>query len=192
MYYSQALICTHNPDGTLLSVSPAIERLMGVLAAQLVGRNLREAMPPEHGNAVSAYLARATPVPPTQPQVVTVRTKAGEKRYLHYYTYQVSEADYPPYVVASGYDVTEGYLARQALQQAKQEAEENAQAKEAFLARMSHEIRTPLNGVLGMAALLQTTELTTAQREYLRTMQLAGRHLLALVNDVLDLTKNGK
>ena len=57
---------------------------------------------------------------------------------------------------------------------------------------MSHEIRTPLNGVLGMAALLQKTELTTAQREYLCTMQLAGRHLLALVNDVLDLTKNGK
>jgi len=50
---------------------------------------------------------------------VVLRTKAGEKLYLHYYTCPVSEAAYSPYVVASGYDVTEGYLARQALQQAK-------------------------------------------------------------------------
>jgi len=118
-----------------------------------------------------------------------VLTYSGERRYLQYYTYQVSEEGYPPYVVASGYDVTDGFLAQKALQQAKQEAEENALAKEAFLARMSHEIRTPLNGVLGMAALLQKTDLTASQQEYLNTMQHAGKHLLALVNDVLDMAK---
>lgn len=75
------------------------------------------------------------------------------------------------------------------LKKAKQEAEANAQAKEAFLSRMSHEIRTPLNGVLGMMALLKRTSLTPQQQEYLVTMQQAGQHLLALVNDVLDLAK---
>jgi len=76
-----------------------------------------------------------------------------------------------------------------ALKKAHQIAEENARAKEAFLARMSHEIRTPMNGILGMASLLERTELTASQREYLHTMQRAGRHLLALVNDVLDMAK---
>jgi PAS domain S-box-containing protein len=76
-----------------------------------------------------------------------------------------------------------------ALKLAKQEAEANAQAKDAFLSRMSHEIRTPLNGVLGMLALLKKTPLSSAQQEYVITMQQAGQHLLALVNDVLDLAK---
>ena len=188
VYYSQALICTHDMQGRVLSVNPAIERLLGYKAAQLVGRPLREAMPPEHHAALQAYLDGDKPLR-SQARVVTVLTSAGERRYLQYYTYQVVEEGYPPYVVASGYDVTEGFVAQRALQQAKQEAEENSQAKEAFLARMSHEIRTPLNGVLGMAALLQKTALTPAQQEYLTTMQHAGQHLLALINDVLDMAK---
>jgi PAS domain S-box-containing protein len=188
VYYSQALICTHDLQGTVLSVNPAIEQLLGASADQLVGRALHEALPPEHHVALTAYLNGAKPSQ-SQPRTMTVRTRSGELRYLQYYTYQVAEAGYPAYVVASGYDVTDGILAQKALQQAKQQAEENALAKEAFLARMSHEIRTPLNGVLGMAALLQKTALTIPQQEYLNTMQHAGQHLLALVNDVLDMAK---
>jgi PAS domain S-box-containing protein len=91
-------------------------------------------------------------------------------------------ADGVPDVLVVSTDIT-------ALKQAKQEAEANAQAKETFLSRMSHEIRTPLNGVLGMMQLLKRTVLTPNQQEYLATMQQAGQHLLALVNDVLDLAK---
>jgi PAS domain S-box-containing protein len=188
VYYSQALICTLDLQGKVLSVNPAIERLMGVPAAQLVGSHLRDALLPEHHAELDAYLSGKRLEHP-QPRVVTVKTRSGEPRYLHYYTYHVTEEGYPPYVVASGYDVTPGVLAQRALQLAKQEAEENAQAKEAFLARMSHEIRTPLNGVLGMASLLQKTPLDVQQREYLNTMQHAGQHLLALLNDVLDMAK---
>ncbi|GAB3844340.1 hypothetical protein GCM10028822_01520 [Hymenobacter terrigena] len=188
VYYSQALICTHDLDGILLTVNPAIEQLMGVPAAQLVGRDLREVLPPEHLATLQAYLDGDEASLP-QPRVISVLNKAGERRYLNYYTYKVTQEGYPPYVVASGYDVTPGVLAQRALQQAKQEAEENARAKEAFLARMSHEIRTPLNGVLGMAALLRKTDLTAPQLDYLSAMQEAGQHLLALVNDVLDMAK---
>ncbi|WP_210515830.1 PAS domain S-box protein [Hymenobacter terricola] len=188
VHYSQALICTHDLQGLVLSVNPAIERLLGVPAAQLVGRHLREILPPESHAALQGYLDGITPREP-QARLIMMRTSAGEQRYLQYYTYQVAEEGCSPYVVASGYDVTVGVLAQRELRQAKLEADENAQAKEAFLARMSHEIRTPLNGVLGMASLLQKTSLTAPQREYLSTMQHAGRHLLALVNDVLDMAK---
>ena len=188
VYYSQALICTHDLHGVVLSVNPAIEQLLGWPAAELVGRSLGEVLPPEHRPALLAYLAGMVPER-THDTLMTIRTRAGERRYLRYYSYRVSEAGAAPYVVASGYDVTAGVLARRALEQAKRDADANAQAKEAFLARISHEIRTPLNGVLGMAALLEKTPLSPTQAEYLGTMRHTGRHLLGLLNDVLDMAK---
>ncbi|MGF1500185.1 MAG: ATP-binding protein [Paracoccaceae bacterium] len=69
------------------------------------------------------------------------------------------------------------------------EAEAATQAKSRFLANMSHEVRTPLNGVLGMAQLLERTELTQKQRQYLQIIRHSGRGLLDLIEDVLDISK---
>ena len=68
-------------------------------------------------------------------------------------------------------------------------AEAANRAKSMFLANMSHELRTPLNGVLGYAQLLSQTELTPFQRRGMQVIEENGRHLMALINDVLDLAR---
>ena len=71
----------------------------------------------------------------------------------------------------------------------RERSEASAKAKSAFLATMSHEIRTPMNAVLGMAHLLEYTSLTAVQSDYLARLQAASKHLLSIIDDILDLSK---
>ena len=75
------------------------------------------------------------------------------------------------------------------LSQARRDAESASQAKSAFLANMSHEIRTPFHGLMGMLSLLRETGLTARQIDYLRTATESADHLLAILNDILDMSQ---
>ena len=94
--------------------------------------------------------------------------------------------------IVYGWDTTERKAAEAGLRAAKNEAERANRAKSEFLSRMSHELRTPLNAVLGFAQLLDADTadpLSPPQRARVQELQRGGRHLLSLINDVLDLAR---
>jgi signal transduction histidine kinase/CheY-like chemotaxis protein len=91
--------------------------------------------------------------------------------------------------VAISVDVTELRQRERELKKAQAAAIAASNAKSAFLANMSHEIRTPLNGILGMAQVLEMGNLAPEQRDQVQTILDSGRNLMALLNDVLDLSK---
>jgi PAS domain S-box-containing protein len=86
-------------------------------------------------------------------------------------------------------DVTARLRGEKALEQARDEANRANQAKSEFLSRMSHELRTPLNAILGFGQLLERQNPTPTQRGRIQHVINAGRHLLGLINEVLDISR---
>ena len=85
--------------------------------------------------------------------------------------------------------IIERRLIEEELIQKSQEAERANRAKSDFLSRISHELRTPLNGILGFAQLLETTKTTPTQKDYLDEILNSGKHLLSLIDDILDISR---
>jgi len=187
-YYTQAIICTHSLDGTLLSANPALTTLLGYSEPELVGRNVASVMPEQDKPIFADYLQLIGAEGERQ-GVQRVRARHSEKlHHLLYHSVLVREAD-EPYVIVHSHEISERVEAEKALRHAKRAAEDAARARTNFLANMSHEIRTPLNGVLGIAARLDKTALNHQQHELVGIIRSSGQHLLTVINDVLDIAK---
>ncbi|MBF0512382.1 MAG: hypothetical protein HQL13_08690, partial [Candidatus Omnitrophica bacterium] len=97
--------------------------------------------------------------------------------------------DQEKHVLLSIVDVTKRKHEEEELVRLKNEADGANLAKSQFLANMSHEIRTPMNAILGFSDLLRVTQMDEVQKDYLETIKSSGDILLALISDILDISK---
>jgi two-component system sensor histidine kinase/response regulator len=116
---------------------------------------------------------------------------AGEMRWLtaNGSVIETDEQGMPKTVAGTVMDVTSRKRVQEAIEKARQAAEDANQAKSDFLANMSHEIRTPMNAVIGFSDLALKTDLTPRQKDYVSKIHNAGVSLLGLINDILDFSK---
>ena len=108
------------------------------------------------------------------------------------WTLQRDADNQPAAIIEFNYDITDRKMIEDALLEKNFELQSAAESKNRFLANMSHELRTPLNGIIGFAEFLtdgRPGPLNSKQKEYLTDILNSGRHLLQLINDVLDLAK---
>jgi PAS domain S-box-containing protein len=179
-----------DPSGTILDTNPQGCRLAGLTREELVGANLQEFVPPETlvglQELVSVVLARGM-----GSRDLTFTQRDGTLMHVNASVLALT-LDGQQVILSFIRNISRRVQAEQALVFAKEEAEAASRAKSAFLAAMSHELRTPLNAILGYAEVLQMStdaELTQRQRRWVQRIESSGRHLLELINDILDVAR---
>jgi diguanylate cyclase (GGDEF)-like protein/PAS domain S-box-containing protein len=188
-----ALVAVFNLEGEITHVNEVYCRLSRYSRDELIGRPFRmllaERQPAKVWNSLRSHLARGE----VWNGEIASRAKDGSPYFVETTIVPLHDAqgERVQRVVVLGTDVTQRRLDQEALRDARDAAEAATQAKSAFLANMSHEIRTPMTAILGYADLLYAMEdgRNEERTEYLTTIRRNGEHLLAVINDILDLTK---
>lgn len=186
-------IVTIDHQDRIVEFNPAAEKTFGIARGEALGRLFSELMPPEAldgatlGQAVRALTVAQRPLLGERVELPAQRSD-GTQILVEVAITRIPVEGLPLFT-AHLRDITERKRTERALNQAKEEAETANRAKSEFLSRMSHELRTPLNAILGFGQLLQMQKLTPAQNDRVGHIVHAGRHLLDLINEVLDIAR---
>ncbi len=180
------------PDGTFLIVNKIAIDASGLSREEYMETNFLEGpwwnFDPEVQTRVSEKFQQAlagTPINYEESIFIF-----GQKRMINFSLIPMRDGNSNvEYLIAEGRDITELKHTEKALQKAKIEADRANLAKSEFLSRMSHELRTPLNAILGFGQILEMDEMPPRRRENVQHILKGGRHLLDLINEVLDISR---
>jgi PAS domain S-box-containing protein len=191
------LIQVIDAKGTITYTSPSIQRLLGYSWEEVVGRRVSELTHPDDLPQLEMARRQIVERPGTTLSAeYRARHRNGSWRVFEGLCRTLSPDGPAEGLVANSRDITERKRIEEALRHAMQEAEEAREgaeqanrAKSEFLSRMSHELRTPLNSILGFGQVLARREIPPDQRKAVDHILKAGRHLLNLINEVLDISR---
>ncbi|MBB4638016.1 PAS domain S-box protein [Longimicrobium terrae] len=184
------LITVLSAEGTYLYQSPSVLRLLGFTPADMLGVTPFGFMHPDDVEAARESLRRMAGEPGTSHTVqIRFRHADGAWRVLESVGRTLLPDSADEGIVVISRDVTERRRTEEALRAATEAAERANRAKSEFLSRMSHELRTPMNSILGFAQLLGRAELPSNDQKSVQHILKAGRHLLNLINEVLEIAR---
>ncbi|MFQ3214409.1 MAG: PAS domain S-box-containing protein [Marivirga sp.] len=191
------MVGLHKLDGTYSYVSPASKLILGYLPEELVGKTPYDFF---HPDDIERIIKTGHNPVADENQAIKIEFrflgKNGHYIWLETLSKLIVSNDKAVSIITSSRDITERIeiqheLAEnyKSLEQAKKQAEQASNAKKQFLATMSHEIRTSLNAINGLSHILMLENPRADQIENLRLLNFSGEILLALINDILDISK---
>src|SRR5256714_10453936 len=184
-------LMTTDPRGIITDVNKQMEALTGCTRDELIGAPFKNYFtdPARAEAGIKRVLAEGR----VTNYELTARARNGTLTVVSYNATTFHDRDRVLQgVFAAARDVTELKLFEQQLQEKNRELEEASRMKSEFLANMSHELRTPLNAIIGFSEVLGDGllgEMTDQQRGFIGDIFSSGKHLLSLINDILDLSK---
>jgi two-component system, cell cycle sensor histidine kinase DivJ len=186
------VVIRHGRNGSVLSAPRAAESIVGVQASELLGNGLFDRVHVADRPAYLAALADAASLNEERSLELRIRCGAGQFRWVDMRCLPRESGAGEREVIAVLRDISERKLQDRAIETARAESERADAAKIRFIATMSHELRTPLNAIIGFSDMLTNESLDLDPRrrlEYAKLINDSGRHLLSVVNGILDVSK---
>ncbi len=187
---SAQMLFTADVQGRFTYVSSRLKKTIGYSDKDLLGKQFASIYDGEwRKKSIAFYQKQLLDRTEETTYLFPIIIKTGEKLWIEQVATLIKKNGNIVGYRFALYDITERLKTQEAMQEAARLATEAKEMQQTFLGKMSHEIRTPMNGVVGMVNLLNTTQLTEEQKEFVDGIKESSKNMIRIINDILDVTK---